>query len=361
MHHSICWLCGQESEIIRYWRSLNPRAALYRLITLSGEGVNHANISRIYSRPISFLPRYTARKRCYDTVPSPAYSHATHRWTFRVHVDCWDLVSSRVSDPTVLATNWCRALITMNWKYTYLGLLPTHSNSPRLLLSQISPDKKTKNYRRLSLEILESFDGLQVELRLPQLPTNRLPIPLDQLGLSTLNQVALSSISNCNDPFSGLPQALLQQIIQSLPTSDLLNLRLASKPMAQVSTLDALPRSFWLSRFTPPFEMGFALPARFDQNLDWRGLYFLIRNACKVYGRTTSNPAQRNGSSVARLAKRKYWWERLEGVVELCGRQKPRGTVIKMAHDSILDSTKGESRQTATSVRPGLTVTNPDS
>ncbi|KAK4162878.1 hypothetical protein QBC43DRAFT_71192 [Cladorrhinum sp. PSN259] len=342
MHQSMCWLCGQESDIFRFRHSTNPRAALYRFITLAHEGNASASISGIHSRPVSPLPRmtkqngrYTPRKSCYDTNTSPIYNGTTHTWTFRVHFDCWEMISSRVSDPIVLATNWSKTLITLNWKATPLGFLRTYSDIPSFAFSPLSsPHKKRQTYRRLSLETLDSFEGLETELGLSQLPTNNSPIPLDKLGVLNNNPNQHRQISYCSstsmkrsDAFLGLPQELQQHIIHFLPTTDLLNLRLASRPMARVSTLEALPRSFWFSRFTPAFEVGFALPARFDADLDWRGLYFLIRGACNE-GSALIAPAKRKHSLIARLIKRKYWWERLGGVVELCGSQNAGQTGV---------------------------------
>ncbi|KAL2174986.1 uncharacterized protein P884DRAFT_271821 [Thermothelomyces heterothallicus CBS 202.75] len=109
---------------------------------------------------------------------------------------------------------------------------------------------------------------------------------------------------------------MLQLVIQQKPTSDLASPRLASRAVAPASRIADLPQAFWRGLFAPPFEMGFALPRRADADLDWRAMYFLIRRAlarhCVVVPRMES-------PLMARLARRRYWWERLGRVAEMEG------------------------------------------
>ncbi|GAB1316020.1 hypothetical protein MFIFM68171_06230 [Madurella fahalii] len=232
-------------------------------------------------------------------------------WTFRVHAECWDLVSCRVSDPAACATVWCKALISLNWNLYPLLSGPRIPETPRLLMTTKPPCGK--NYRRLSLQQLPSFEGLAAELGLSHIPTFQKAISLDQLGLYAPSHESLVRPGQGTDVFAKLPEEILQQIIRFTPTLGLLSLRLASRPAAYVSRMAALPRSFWLSRFTPPFEMGFALPERHDPDLDWRALYFLIRRAL----RQNVIALPRADSFLARLAKRRHWWERLGEIAEL--------------------------------------------
>ncbi|KAK4466582.1 hypothetical protein QBC42DRAFT_166458 [Cladorrhinum samala] len=270
------------------------------------------------------------RKPCLDNTASPVYNKDTSVWSFRVHVDCWDMVSSRVSDPIILATNWCRILIALNGSSFHRTLSRKQLDTPFLLLPRSSKHDTKGNYRRLSLETHDSFDGLEVELALPKLLAKHSPIPIDQLGIAQAREGTVILPNNNRDAFSRLPRELLQLVFQNLATSDLLNLRLASRTVSLASGVENLPRSFWFSRFTPSFEMGFALPTRIDEDLDWRGLYFLIRRACKQ-GSQIPAP-QRGASLIARLIKRKYWWERFEMVVNLCGSRKPGGAEIVRGH-----------------------------
>lgn len=330
----MCWLCYRESEPLRYNHSQSSQPILFRAITFSQDTAGQGEIASIsgafavsrHTMPCGAIRR-TKPSSCSEKpgfgVVFPVFIEARTVWTFNVHAECWDLVSCRVSDQTACATVWCKALISLNWEtHPFLSGFKT-VESPRLLVTAKPPCGK--NYRRLSLQRLTSFDGLARELGLNRLPTVHETIPLKQLGLCAPNHESLIRPRKGTDAFSKLPEEILQQIIQFMPTLDLLRLRLASRPAAYVSRLAALPRSFWLSRFTPPFEMGFALPEHQDPDLDWRALYFLIRRAL----RRDVIALPRAESFLARLAKRRHWWERLGEIVELYSRwgpgRKPEG------------------------------------
>ena len=324
MLSSMCWLCRRETEILRYNHAPDSRPTLFRDITFSQvAGVEgQASISPIITSPKQPIPRGAARrtklsspcsrKTDHELVLDPVYDPSTHTWTFRVHADCWDLVACRVSNTIACATAWCKALISLNWNLGPFPSAPSTHETPKLILGPAPSCKK--NYRRLSLEQLDNFDGLATELGLERLPTVvHQTVTLQDLGLATSPQEHHRRPQTGNDTFASLPDEILQQIIQFTSTSDLSNLRLASKTIAHISRLDALPRSFWFSRFAPPFEMGFALPKQYDRDLDWRALYFLIRRA-RLWNMI---PLPRTDSCLARLAKRGYWWERLSVIPEL--------------------------------------------
>jgi hypothetical protein len=280
-----------------------------------------ATISATVSEPAPAVLRKVARGKPLSGTElhgiGPVFDKAARTWTFRVHADCWDLVACRVSDPVACATAWAKGPSSGNWG------IKCPSPASRTPACDAPPQPKDattglgRNYRRTSMQRLASFDGLAEDLALDRLPTVHDPISLEQLGLAHLHWTSgLTWPSRETDPFSVLPEESLEQIIEYIPTRDLLNLRLASKAIACISQLPRLPRSFWRSRFTPPHELGFALPERVDEDVDWRGIYFLIRQALREYCRIFSSrkPERR---VMARLAKRCYWWERLKGVVEM--------------------------------------------
>lgn len=64
-----------------------------------------------------------------------------------------------------------------------------------------------------------------------------------------------------------------------------------------MSRTSSLPQSFWRSRFSPDFELGFALPADECGRPDWRSLYFATKHLL------------RNPRKSARLRNRKRVWE----------------------------------------------------
>ena len=343
-----CWLCGRESDILRYRHSRNHRSGLFREITLPKD-VSVCEITASISAVIVVPPRSAGRRRKLrspmKTAHDPTYTKATTKtWTFHVHADCWDLVACRVSDPTACATAFCRSLLTNH--RDHLTPFPTSTPQPRSPCSL--PWSKTttpgRNARRASMHRLESFDGLAAELGLDRLPSIHQPVALEQLGLfsytcttaptrplththsNTSNTATTNDPLTTNDPFNTLPPELLHLLASHTPTPALLHLRLASRAVASTTGLADLPRGFWRSRFGPAFEMGFALPARAGQEereLDWRGVYFLMRRGLKAYcgaaavvvvvGLRVERPL------LARLAKRRYWWERLGRVVVMAG------------------------------------------
>jgi hypothetical protein len=88
------------------------------------------------------------------------------------------------------------------------------------------------------------------------------------------------------DFFSRFPVEIISILLSLLPTNDLCALRLASRAVAHISTVDVLPQSFWYSRFGPGFERQFALQlfaalqaAEHGRYVNWRECYFAVRRA----------------------------------------------------------------------------------
>jgi hypothetical protein len=243
----------------------------------------------------------------------PLFDKATGTWTFRVHADCWELVACRVSDPVACATTWAKTLSSGNWDIPSLVARMPHTFPQPEAMTPC----RGRNFRRASMQRLESFDALAQDLNLDCLPTVHDPISLEKLGREHLDLTSgLTWPSQETDPLSVLPEEILEQIIEYTPTADLLNLRLASKAIACISQLPRLPRSFWRSRFTPPHELGFALPEQVDEDVDWRYMYFLLKPALRKYCRIVPT-TELTCPAMSRLGKRYYWWERLKGVVEM--------------------------------------------
>ncbi|KAL2162226.1 hypothetical protein VTH06DRAFT_7139 [Thermothelomyces fergusii] len=330
----MCWLCHGETDALRYHHSLDPGPVLFREITFEQghdgqEG--RAKISPIFGEPRHALSASSPRKKQKRAGVTqlggprwPVYNPKTGTWTFAVHADCWELMACRAPDPAACAAVFCRSLLSTDWCFDTSCPIPRAHERVR---------KPTchggRNCRRVSMRRLESFDSLEAELGLDRLPRVDDPVSLERLGVrtsltpppaatstSTTRNGPKEAAAAGNDPFSVLPTEMLQLIVQHTPTSDLGSLRLASRAVARVSRVADLPQAFWRSRFAPPFEMGFALPQRADADLDWRAMYFLIRRAlarhCIVVPRTDS-------PLMARLAKRRYWWERLGRVAETEG------------------------------------------
>ncbi|KAK4189344.1 hypothetical protein QBC35DRAFT_380513 [Podospora australis] len=298
---------------------------IYRLVTIAKNrdtpGLNGpVEVSEVHARPpLTRRPtKNDINKRAVTlstqegTNATQIHDDSTSTWTLRVHADCWEMVSCRVADPGAFAAKWTDALISLNEEFFSTGKGP---KIPRLILSPTTIAAGTKNYRRQGHQRLETFDGLALELGLKSLPASTSPMGLDQLeaGFYARDHLSLPTI-NSNDPFSKLPKEIRESIIAYAATKDLPNLRLASRQIAIISCLSALKMSFWLSRFLPAFEMGFALPEIYDPELDFRALYFLIIRACD---KPLVPGNEGEGNLVKRLTKRRYWWNSLSAVVAL--------------------------------------------
>ncbi|KAK3902275.1 hypothetical protein C8A05DRAFT_34026 [Staphylotrichum tortipilum] len=342
----MCWLCRREGDARRHNRShrqLPPGvfieitlpdgvdgrekpASLSVIILQPERAISHNAGMR--SRPLSHTegPAAAASQHQHQdpstgtdttttTAACPVYNKAAKMWTFRVHAECWTLASRRIADPVGYATTWCKSLISTNWSFS--GVTPASKTDrlPPALVSTVTP--YGTNYRSVSMHRLEDFDGLAGELGVDRVPTVHRPVPLEALDLPCHPSPAQAPSfwpTQATDAFSVLPEELLQQIIQDITTADLLSLRRASRTACLVSRVGSLPQSFWRSRFTPRFEMGFALPEKVGSDVDWRGMYFLTRRAllrqCVVFPSMDS-------PLLTRLAKRRYWWERLRRSAEM--------------------------------------------
>ena len=84
-------------------------------------------------------------------------------------------------------------------------------------------------------------------------------------------------------PFCQLPMEVIQLILAWLPSTDIAQLRLASRAVSRVSTIDVLSQAFWSSRFAPDFEMGFAMPrdCELPKIPSWRDLFFAVKHALR--------------------------------------------------------------------------------
>ncbi|KAK3384253.1 hypothetical protein B0T24DRAFT_77304 [Lasiosphaeria ovina] len=346
----MCWLCQREVQKSSDDSRPSHRLSLCRVIGFSQDTIgsnNSATISGIgFQLPSEDIPGHNAdptfavpsrsdlsvedvgiAREDVDIMSSPVYIHSQHKWNFRVHADCWEIIESRVEDVVACATTWCKALASLNWNFDpfVAGQSRSRYDLPQLLLP--SAQVYEKHNPRQSLQKLQTIERLAVELGFSQPPLSREAMPLSQLGLNPQSHESLAFAREGDDIFSDLPEEIIQTIICFTRTIDLVNLRLASRAVAYTSRLVALPNSFWLSRFMPPFELGFALPKKVLAEQDWRALYFQIRRALDH-----PSPASRGvDTEMACLAKRKHWWNRLTEVISF---HSLRGSGVALAGDS---------------------------
>ncbi|KAF5253556.1 hypothetical protein FANTH_1627 [Fusarium anthophilum] len=88
-----------------------------------------------------------------------------------------------------------------------------------------------------------------------------------------------------SDVFSKLSTELNHEIINLLNNGSFLNLRLASKTVANLTKPADLPQTFWASRFSRDHEMRF-FPLEYDRTETWRDLYFSMKHALKDRSKT---------------------------------------------------------------------------
>ena len=82
-------------------------------------------------------------------------------------------------------------------------------------------------------------------------------------------------IEHCGvDIFSRLPRELLLCILPHVDFKDLPSLRLASRTVAAVSSLDQLPTSYWKTRFLNAYP--YAVPTTLGEAPNWRALCFVM-------------------------------------------------------------------------------------
>ncbi|KAK2785953.1 hypothetical protein FQN51_003761 [Onygenales sp. PD_10] len=92
--------------------------------------------------------------------------------------------------------------------------------------------------------------------------------------------------------FERLPVEIIQLIFELLSTSDVCNIRLASRRLAYIAMMEELPQSFWRSRFSPDREMGFAavfLSCHSTlRDMSWKDKYVSFQAALRLPNRFPS-------------------------------------------------------------------------
>lgn len=150
--------------------------------------------------------------------------------------------------------------------------------------------------------------------------SNAAPLAFPESGLPTV------AVWNSVDLFATFPLEIIVLILSCLPSRDVANFRLASRAIADVSTVSRLGQSFWESRFAPGLELDFICPGR-SRHCDWR-LYYL-----KIKDWLPHNPGLRN---------RRRLWKLLQPVagsvnVSLDPRRKTLGIPADLNLSTLMD------------------------
>ncbi|KAI8632986.1 hypothetical protein F5Y19DRAFT_491590 [Xylariaceae sp. FL1651] len=102
--------------------------------------------------------------------------------------------------------------------------------------------------------------------------------PKPSLRLPTANDGKL-------DTFGILSYEITMLVLAFLPSTDVCNLRLASRCLSSCTSPDLLPQQFWSSRFDPDMELGFVFVRGFcpapTGRVDWRALFFKAKEALR--------------------------------------------------------------------------------
>ncbi|KAH9909772.1 F-box domain-containing protein [Xylariomycetidae sp. FL2044] len=233
-------------------------------------------------------------------------SGKNHRYGFVFHDACWCLLreaSPAKAIPLDRLYDVLRSLpiVTsddvdgVDWGHDYGGPPEKGSGLFPWEVGHLRTDETVEH------DIVWSANPYQVT-ELEQLITEA-PNPLPCIVLTTSGVLQTEM-----DPFSGLPYELCAAIAMTLPTSDVLNLRLASKsfwPMIH-------SQQFWRSRFGGLPERSWLFEARDGRQIqDWRWLYHQTSEANR-------SPGARNRSRV---------WKLLQTVTDLVNLKFPHSPI----------------------------------
>ncbi|RYO73787.1 hypothetical protein DL766_008535 [Monosporascus sp. MC13-8B] len=209
------------------------------------------------------------------------------QWAFPLHGSCWEIFTTRFGvsgsvEDTFLATGLARILYCLTQKST--GHL-RHNLRPVMGCTHLSFGAEPLRFRAFA-DILQA-NGIMIgnlEQAISEFLT-RGSEPSDTKLTRRHTTATTRSTKRKSGPrrsplpysrrydiFSRLPRELLLCILPFVRFLDLPNLRLASKCIAAVSTLDQLPASYWKMHFL--IDYPYAVPANTDTIPDWRALCF---------------------------------------------------------------------------------------
>ncbi|KAI0013513.1 hypothetical protein F4779DRAFT_564058 [Xylariaceae sp. FL0662B] len=241
-------------------------------------------------------------------------------WIFLCDGACWEIAMLRFGksgslEDLDLATGIARIQSSLSWDNLERTGNMT-SNRPLTI-----PWVRSYHPRRYEThqDVLESrgvdLGKLQTALsRLMNKGTKR--IESRSAATKTRKSTFKRRCSTRDDIFARLPVELLLYLLNFIRTKDLPQLRLASRDIAGVSTLDQLPKSFWRMRVYD--EHPYLVPSVMDGTEDWRALHFTAPPLWRPSFGSTDNW----GGSPQELG-RATWediWKGLDGVGQFINR-----------------------------------------
>lgn len=209
-------------------------------------------------------------------------STSDDEWIFNFHSACWDLLLDRVlgSQSTDRSDEVARHLFDLLYCLPFdRHRTPVfgHDFGGALRFRDVLGPPPIQKYISLGCAFM-LFDPLEADaFATSSLAT--LPVP-DIFSTAATPYVGAGAPG---DIFARFPNELALLMLSHLASADVSNLRLSSRTIAHISHPAQLPQSFWESRFTGDFEMGFFFsgsvwPER-RSDVDWRSLYGRLKMA----------------------------------------------------------------------------------
>lgn len=212
-----------------------------------------------------------------DSERYPTLCESYQFWAFALHSACWEILLLRLrrgpDDRHIVAGHLFSTLLSIIWnENNYLIKGYDYGEALRFNRGDLeafrAADDGRLSYFKANPCQLYGFNATTNAV-------NQLPSAKPDVGTAYPTPIQHQGF------FSRLPVEIVHMILTWLPTSDVCNLRLASRWVALVSTAEALPPTFWSSRFGPGFEMEFALPYVDGDNqfIDWQESYTAVKHA----------------------------------------------------------------------------------
>ncbi|RYP59540.1 hypothetical protein DL770_010173 [Monosporascus sp. CRB-9-2] len=235
----------------------------------------------------------------------PVFNSSREYWCYVVHDACWELLRDRIDPGRQMPTDTiARHLFALLYNTPTNGegtLVPGHDYGGA---AQFQLPSRYGYFTVVDSSGLPYLTGdpreeLQRDEDCMREAIQAMSAPFNLPGMS------LGNYSD-SDVFCSLPNEVVMHIVEYLPSSDVVNIRLASRYVADTSSPNLLPQEFWASRFWPGSEMGFVFAQPFcprpSKLVDWRLLYIKAKA-------TLSNPEPFPG-----FRNRKRIWHNLQNL-----------------------------------------------
>lgn len=213
--------------------------------------------------------------------PAPPPSIRQSAWGFPFHASCWDLMVKLLDQDGIdkhclfdILLSFPQRQGNLDWGHDYGGLLRAWEDASLLLPGEerVLGGLDYDNMPRTSTGLpIYTFDPLDI----PDLLALRSSclISVDH-GATAQNSTA--KIHTSPDSFEKFPVEIMQMILNTLQSRDVLHLKIASSVVAATP----LPQSFWASRFLPGHEFEYIVEARHSigRSFSWKRFYFGVKD-----------------------------------------------------------------------------------